>query len=63
VTTFTDWLREKQAADQEHEAALRSQLAALRTRYDHGAIPPCIYTVIYEIEVELGWLQHDRVRP
>jgi hypothetical protein len=37
---------------------LRSELAMLRARYDHGAVSPEVYVVIRGIELELAWLEH-----
>jgi hypothetical protein len=45
-------------------AALRSELAALRARYDDGAISPAVFAVIREIETDISWAEHRReVRP
>jgi hypothetical protein len=63
MLTFTGWLAERQIQDQQHEAALKSQLAALSSRYDTGAVSPAVYIVIRAIEIEISWLQHNRVRP
>jgi hypothetical protein len=46
--------------NQRHETALRSQLAMLRSRYDSGAVPPPVYAIIYAIETEIAWLEHQR---
>ena len=37
---------------------LRHQLAWLRSRYDHGAIPPAIFTTLKAIETEIAWHEH-----
>ena len=37
---------------------LRHQLAWLRSRYDHGAIPASIFTTIKAIETEISWHEH-----
>jgi hypothetical protein len=41
---------------------LRSELALLHARYDHGAASPAVYAVIKAIEVKLAWSQHHRHR-
>jgi hypothetical protein len=39
-------------------------LAALRARYNGGAITPAIFAVIREIETSIAWIEHSReVRP
>jgi hypothetical protein len=40
---------------------LRDELAWLRSRYDNGAIAPCVYSVIKKIEIELAWRTHVRL--
>ena len=50
---------ENQAAP---EVALRAQLAALRARYDSGAVSPGVWAVVRAIEVEPGWMAHERAR-
>jgi hypothetical protein len=52
------------AYQQDHHRArlLRSELAMLRARYDHGAVPLSTYTVIKQIEIEISWLEHRQVR-
>jgi len=45
-----------------HEHHLRRDLAALKARYDGGAVAPAVYTIIKAIEVDLGWIEH-RGRP
>jgi hypothetical protein len=40
--------------------ALRSELPALRARYDDGAITPAIFAVIREIETSIAWIEHSR---
>jgi hypothetical protein len=44
------------------EQNLRSELVALKARYDGGAVSPAILFAIKEIETDLGWLLH-RGRP
>ena len=39
-------------------AALRSELAWLRARFDDGKVSPAIFTVIREIETSISWTQH-----
>jgi hypothetical protein len=39
-------------------ARLCDELAWLRSRYDGGALAPCVYTVIKTIETELAWREH-----
>jgi hypothetical protein len=48
--------------DQQHIPVLRSQLAALRARYDHGAIPLSVYAVVRALEVEIAWTEHREAR-
>ncbi len=38
--------------------ALRSELQALRARYDDGAVSPAIYARIKQLEAEIAWLDH-----
>jgi hypothetical protein len=40
------------------EARLRDQRDRLIAKCDGGAITPAVFSVIKELEVELGWLQH-----
>jgi hypothetical protein len=37
---------------------LCDELVWLRSRYDEGAIAPCVYGVIKKIEEELAWREH-----
>ena len=37
---------------------IRTELARLQARYDHGAFPPAIFSVIRKLETELSWLEH-----
>jgi len=39
---------------------LRSELAALRARYDTGAVSAVIYAVIRWLETELAWAEHKQ---
>jgi hypothetical protein len=39
---------------------LRSELAALRARYDGGAVSAEIYAVIRWLETELAWAEHKQ---
>jgi hypothetical protein len=41
-------------------AALRSELAVLRARYDDGAVSPAIYTIIRKLESDIAWCEHTR---
>jgi hypothetical protein len=43
-------------------AALRSELAALRARYDDGAISPAVFAVIRKLESDIAWAEHKAVR-
>jgi hypothetical protein len=43
------------------QTILRQQLAWLRGRYDHGAIPAGIYATVKAIETEIAW--HDHAEP
>jgi hypothetical protein len=40
------------------ELSIRTQLAALRARYDHGAVHPAVYQVIKQLEIEESWRRH-----
>lgn len=40
------------------QLVLKQQLAWLRSRYDHGAIPAGIFNTIKIIETELAWHEH-----
>jgi hypothetical protein len=48
---------------QDDESRLRSQLEQLRARYDSGAVAPSMFAVIVDLETEIAWLQHLKVRP
>jgi hypothetical protein len=50
-----------QSSQQLHVGRLRAQLAALRARYDDGAVSPAVYKVIRELEIELAWAEHQQV--
>jgi hypothetical protein len=39
---------------------LRAELRLLRCRYDSGAVSPGVYAVIRAMEIEIGWLEHER---
>jgi hypothetical protein len=47
---------------QDHDEALRAQLAALLARYDCH-LPPYIFAVVRQIETEISWSEHQRARP
>ena len=40
------------------QTILRHQLAWLRGRYDHGAIPASVYATVKAIETEIAWHDH-----
>jgi hypothetical protein len=40
--------------------SLQIQLAALRARYDTGAVSPAVAAIIKSIEIDLAWLEHDQ---
>ena len=40
----------------------RVQLQMLQARYDESAISPAIYAVIKQIETDIAWAEHARVR-
>jgi hypothetical protein len=42
---------------------LRAQLAALKARYDHDAVPTYVFVAMRMIENELSWREHHRVQP
>ena len=37
---------------------VRTELARLQARYDSGAVPPAVFSVIRKLETELSWLEH-----
>jgi hypothetical protein len=39
-------------------AQLRTELAALRARYDNGAVQAAVYAVIRQLKIELTWAEH-----
>ena len=39
---------------------LRDELGWLRSRYDAGAVAPCVYRLIKQFETELAWREHAR---
>jgi hypothetical protein len=41
-------------------AALRTELAWLRSRYDDGKVSPAVFAVIREIETAIAWIEHSR---
>jgi hypothetical protein len=41
-------------------AALRSELAWLRARYDDGKVSPAVFAVIRKIETDISWTEHRR---
>jgi hypothetical protein len=59
MTTNNSVLPENQPR---YEHALRAQLAMLRARYDDGAVSVPVYAVIRAMELEISWLEHQRVR-
>jgi hypothetical protein len=38
--------------------AMRAELAALRARHDHGAVPHATYDVIKQLETAIAWGEH-----
>ena len=44
--------------DTSSTARLADELRWLRSRYDEGAVAPCVYGIIKKIEVEIAWRQH-----
>jgi hypothetical protein len=43
-------------------ARLRDELGWLRARHDEGAVAPCVYRVIKQLEVELAWREHAKAQ-
>jgi hypothetical protein len=41
-------------------ARLCRELRWLRSRYDNGAVAPCVYGVIKKIETEVAWRDHAK---
>jgi hypothetical protein len=41
---------------------LRMQLQILQARYDESGISPAIYAVIKQVETDIAWAEHARVR-
>jgi hypothetical protein len=37
---------------------LRDELGWLRARHDDGAVAPCTYRLIKQLEIELAWREH-----
>jgi hypothetical protein len=56
-------LTEYRALTPSSTAELRAELALLRARYDCGAVPPALYTVIRALETAIAWAEHREVRP
>jgi hypothetical protein len=46
----------------EIEQGIRSELALLQARYDGGALPPSVFSVVRSLQVELSWSEHRRQR-
>src|SRR5262245_31799163 len=42
------------------EQNVRAELARLRARYDGGAVPQAIFTIIRTLECELAWIEHGK---
>jgi hypothetical protein len=40
------------------EQDVRTQLPPLLARYDTGAIPPAVFSIIRSLQVELSWNEH-----
>jgi hypothetical protein len=49
--------------NEEYIAHLRSELGALRARYDGGAVPAAVYAAIKELEVSIAWHEHKGRTP
>jgi hypothetical protein len=43
------------------EQDVRAELALLQARYDSGAIPQAVFSVIRRLETEISWIEHLRV--
>jgi hypothetical protein len=43
--------------------ALRAERRFLLQRYDFYALPPGLYAHLRQLEIELGWRQHQKERP
>jgi hypothetical protein len=41
-------------------ARLCDELAWLRARHDEGAVAPCVYRLIKQLESELAWREHAK---
>jgi hypothetical protein len=46
--------------DTSSTARLADELRWLRSRYDEGAVAPCVYGVIKTIETEIAWRENAR---
>jgi hypothetical protein len=57
-TAFTDFILRQLRC-----AKLRAELAALRARYNSGAVAPGVYTIIRQLEVDIAWAEHQEARP
>jgi hypothetical protein len=42
------------------EQTVRAELRRLQARYDGGAIPPAIFSVVRSLETELAWIEHGK---
>jgi hypothetical protein len=42
------------------EQTIRTELALLQARYDHGALSPAVFPIVRSLEVELAWIAHRR---
>jgi hypothetical protein len=42
----------------EIEQGIRAELALPQARYDGGAPPPFVFSVVRSLQVELAWLEH-----
>jgi hypothetical protein len=40
------------------ESKARLDLLMIQAKYDGGGMPPALYSVLKQIEVDIAWLQH-----
>jgi hypothetical protein len=57
MATIADKSPDAQAAPAS-SSDVRTQLAQLRARHDHGAVSPAVFSVIRKLETEIAWAEH-----
>jgi hypothetical protein len=41
------------------ESEARLDLLMIQAKYDGGGMPPALYSVLKQIEVDIAWIQHN----